>query len=132
MALHRFQAQWIALTEDNFRREVLNSRIPVLVDCWASWCTALQQINPVSSGIVIDFSRHVKFGRIDIAIAEEWATCYSIRAVPTLLLFREGEVIERVIGGLSETDLNHKLTRLIALKPMGRSYVSCLQHFPAG
>lgn len=123
MASH---TQWITLTSASFRHEVLNANTPVLVDCWASWCTAFHQINPVVCGMAIDFSEHIKFGRLDIAIAEDWATCYRIRVVPTLLFFKEGQVIERVVGGLTEADLNRKLTSLIASKPINRSCVSCL------
>jgi thioredoxin-like negative regulator of GroEL len=76
--------------------------------------------------MAIDFSEHIKFGRLDIAIAEDWATCYRIRVVPTLLFFKEEQVIEQVVGGLTEADLNRKLTSLIASKPINRSCVSCL------
>lgn len=109
--------------EDNFQRESLSFRTPFLVDCWASQCNTFQQINPVLSGTTVDFAGHVKFGRLDIAIAKEWAIHYKIRVVPMLLLFQEGQLIERVVGGLSKADLNRQLTRLIALKPMSRSHV---------
>ncbi|HIK41992.1 thioredoxin domain-containing protein [Thermoleptolyngbya sp. M55_K2018_002] len=123
MASH---TQWITLTSASFRHEVLNANTPVLVDCWASWCTAFHQINPVVCGVAIDFSKHIKFGRLDVAIAQDWATCYRIRAVPTLLFFKEGQVIDQVVGGLSEAELNRRLISLIALRTVSRSRVSCL------
>ncbi|GAB4152037.1 MAG: thioredoxin [Cyanobacteria bacterium J069] len=123
MTLH---TQWITLTEPNFQAEVLEAQIPVLVDFWASWCTYFQQINPVLHGAALDFAGQVKFGRLNIAIADSLAKRYDIRAVPTLILFQKGRVMERVTGCISKQDLDSKLQSKYLVHSADRSPVSCL------
>ncbi|MBW4469722.1 MAG: thioredoxin [Stenomitos rutilans HA7619-LM2] len=116
----------ITLTNDNFQAEVLNAKIPVLVDCWASWCGSLQPANPVLIELAIEFAGQMKLGRLDLATAENLATRYSIRAVPTLLLFQDGQVQERSIGSVSKQKLKSKLSVLCSVRHENRGLVGCL------
>jgi len=117
---------YITLTEDNFQVEVLNARIPVLVDCWATWCGTFHQVNPVYSELAIAFSDHIKVGHLNIAVSEQLATSLRVRVVPTLLLFQHGQVIEKVVGSISQPDIANKLSYLLSGFPSSRSRVACL------
>lgn len=122
-----FNTPCITLTNDNFKSEVLNAQTPVLVDCWASWCGSFHQINPLLSELAIEFAGQITIGRLNIATAEVLATRYGIRAVPTLLLFQNGQVVERLIGSLSKPKLVSKLSALCpVIQQARRSLIACL------
>lgn len=116
--------QLITLTEANFQTEVLTSQKLVLVDCWASWCGAFHQINPAYHNLAIAFLPHIKIGRLNIALSHSLETHYGIRVVPTLLIFQNGQVVERIMGSLSQPDLTRKLSVLLAGVPTSRSRVA--------
>ncbi|GEM_PF-891733 len=116
----------ITLTNDNFELEVLKAQTLVLVDCWASWCGSFQQINPVIEDVAIEFAGQIKVGRLNIVKAEALAARYGIRAVPTLLLFSNGQVLEQVIGGVSSLALTNKLNALLLVSNSSRSRIGCL------
>lgn len=116
----------IVLTEDNFQSEVLAAKTPVLVACWASWCAASESANPIFSELAIEFAGHVKVGRLNVATADRLAERYGIRAVPTLLLFKDGQVLERIIGSVDKPTLAGKLTALLLGRHSSRSRMACL------
>jgi len=113
--------QYIVLTEANFYTEVLNNQGLVLVDCWANWCGSSRPINPIYDKIAIAIGRHIKLARLNIAICEKLAALYGIRVVPTLLIFHQGELVERVVGSLSQADLANKLGSLLASESWSQS-----------
>jgi len=106
--------QLVTLTDINFKSEVLNSQKLILVDCWASWCGAFHQVNPAYHELAIAHSKHIKIGRLNIALFDQLGTYYGIRVVPTLLIFQNGQVIDRSIGNLSNADLARKLSALLS------------------
>lgn len=118
--------QLMMLTESNFQTEVLNSQKLVLVDCWASWCGAFYQPNPTYHELAIAFSSHIKIGRLNIAVFDSLGTHYGVRVVPTLLIFQNGQVVDRIIGNLAYADLASKLSGLLSSIPASRSRVACL------
>ncbi len=103
----------IPLINDNFQAEVLAAPTLVLVDCWASWCGAAQPANPLLEAVAIEFTGRIKVGRLNLAQAESVAMHYGIRAVPTLLFFQQGQIVGRLIGGISPLDLRRKLDTLL-------------------
>lgn len=119
-------ARCITLTEANFQAEVLKSQMPVLVDCWASWCGSFHQMNPIIEELAIEFAGYLKVSRLDVGRAEKLAARYGIRAVPTLLLFQDGQVIERVIGSVSKQRFANKLNALRPDNHANRSLIACL------
>ena len=122
MSIH---TQCIRLQPDNFQAEVLEAKMPVLVDCWASWCSSFQRVNPVLSELAIEFAGQIKISRLDIAQVDQLAAYYGIRAIPTLLLFQDGQVMERVVGSVSSTELANRL-RTIIVGNSHRSQIACL------
>lgn len=117
--------QSMTFTEDNFQATVLRSQSLVLVDCWASWCSSFRPNNPVYPDLAIAFAGQLKIGSLNIANAESLATRYSIRVVPTLLIFQHGYLVERIVGSLSHPDLTHKLNSLL-VRQSSRGRVACL------
>lgn len=116
----------VTLTEHNFQQEVLESQIPVLVDCWASWCGACQRINPIVAELAIEFVGQIKIARLDIVTAKGLATQFGVRAVPTLLFFEDGQMLERLIGGISQQELTDKFNTLLMHRYSNRSRIACL------
>ena len=88
----------IILTSDNFESEVIASEIPVLVDFWATWCGPCKMLGPVISQIAEEYEGKVKVGKVNVDDEEELAMEYGIQSIPTVLLFKGGEVVEQSLG----------------------------------
>jgi thioredoxin 1 len=102
----------VTLTETNFEQEVLNSPTPVLVDFWAEWCGPCKQIAPLLDELASEYEGKVKVGKVNIDDHQSIATQYGIRAIPTLLIFKDGEVAEQVVGARSKRDLKANLDKV--------------------
>ena len=83
----------IIITKENFEKEVLNSDIPVLVDFWATWCGPCRMLAPIIEEIAQDYDGKVKVGE-----EEELAVKFGIQSIPTVLLFKNGEIADKSIG----------------------------------
>ena len=88
----------IILTSDNFETEVIGSEIPVLVDFWAPWCGPCKMLGPVISQIAEENEGKVNVGKINVDEEDELAAQYGIQSIPTVLLFKGGEVVEQSLG----------------------------------
>jgi len=103
----------LTLTEANFDQEVLNASMPVLVDFWATWCGPCKMIAPIIDEVAGEKVGSVKVGKVDVDENQAISARYGIRAIPTLLLFKNGEVKEQIVGGmLSKHDLLGKIEAL--------------------
>jgi thioredoxin 1 len=85
-------------TDSNFSQEVLQSSEPVLVDFWAPWCGPCRRIGPVIEELAGEYNGSVKVGKINIDDNPGPAQTYGVMNIPTLLLFKQGEVVERFVG----------------------------------
>ena len=88
----------IVLTEQNFEQEVLKSDIPVLVDFWATWCGPCRMLAPTIAKIAEEQEEKIKVGKIDVDEEPELAAKYGIASIPTLMVFKNGEVAKTSIG----------------------------------
>ena len=92
-------------TDSNFEAEVINSDQPVLVDFWAEWCMPCRMLAPTIDAVAERFAGKVKVGKIDTDANKDVAVKYGISAIPTIIIFKDGEVSKRLVGLKSEDDL---------------------------
>ena len=104
----------VPLTQQNFPAEVLKSTTPVLVDFWAEWCGPCKMIAPILDELAEEFHGRIKIGKVNIDEQQPLAAEYGIRAIPTLLLFNQGQVAEQIVGLKSKGDLKASFARLAA------------------
>jgi len=108
------EAKYITLTEENFQSEVLESKKPVLVDFWAEWCGQCHAIAPLIEEVAADFQGGAKVGKLDVDNHSSFAMRYGIRGIPTLLFFKDGEVVDQLVGVVSKQLIADKLNALVA------------------
>jgi thioredoxin 1 len=102
----------VTVTDSNFDQEVLQSSTPVLLDFWAPWCGPCKMIAPILDEIAGEKAGSVKIGKLNIDDNRQVAERFQIRAIPTLLLFKNGDVKEQVVGMTSKRDLVSKIDAL--------------------
>ena len=88
----------ISATAENFEQEVLKSDVPVIVDFWAEWCVPCKMIHPILDEIAAEYDGKLKVAKVNVDVQGELASQYNIISIPTLLLFKEGTVINQQIG----------------------------------
>ncbi len=99
----------VTITEQNFQTEVLQSVTPVLVDFWAPWCGPCKMIAPVLDEIAEEKAGTVKIGKVNVDDNGGLSQKFGVRAIPTLLIFKGGEVVSQVVGMAGKKDLIAKL-----------------------
>lgn len=107
-------ANILTATSQNFPAEVLSSNQPVLVDFWAEWCGPCKMIAPVLDELATEYAGKAKIAKVNIDDHQDLAAQFGIRAIPTLLMFKGGQVIEQVVGMKSKRDLKSSLDKAIA------------------
>ena len=95
----------VNLTLDNFEDEVENSSLPVLVDFWAAWCGPCKMIAPIIDQLADEFDGKVKIAKVNVDENRELSMRYKVMSIPTILLFKDGEVVNQVIGARPKAEL---------------------------
>ncbi len=100
-------------TDDNFEAEVLNSDIPVLVDFWAPWCGPCKMIAPIVEELEGDYDGKVKVGKLNTDDNQKVAMKYGVMSIPTLIIFKDGEAAERIVGVQAKQAIATKLDSVL-------------------
>jgi len=101
------------LTTDTFKNAVNSSTTPVLVDFWAPWCGPCKAIAPVLDELATEFAGQISIAKVNIDENESIAAEYGIRAIPTMLIFKGGKVVEQIVGMLPKAALKSKLAAAV-------------------
>ena len=102
------------ITKDTFEKEVLKSSIPVLVDFWAPWCGPCRIVGPVLEKLSSEYTKKLKFTKLNVDDNNERAAQYDVRGIPCMIIFSNGNEIERIIGSYPETELRKKIDMALA------------------
>ena len=102
----------VTITDANFEDEVAKSASPVILDFWAEWCGPCKMIAPILDEIAAEKSSAVKIGKVNVDNNQALSARFQIRAIPTLLFFKNGEVKEQVVGMTSKKELIAKIEAL--------------------
>lgn len=102
------------ITEGDFEEVVLQSELPVLVDFWAEWCGPCKIIGPVVEELAADYDGQLVVGKVDVDSAGELAGKYGIRSIPSLLIFKDGEVVDTIVGAQGKSSIAKKIDAVLS------------------
>ena len=97
------------VNESNFKQEVIESDIPVLVDFWAEWCAPCRMLTPVIEELAKEYEGRLKVCKMNVDEAPNTASNYKIMSIPTLVIFKGGEEVERMVGVMPKPDIAAKI-----------------------
>lgn len=103
----------ITITDSNFEEEVIKSNLPVLIDFWAVWCGPCKAIAPIVEEIAAEYDGKVKVGKLDVDQNNNSAIKYGVRSIPTLLIFKEGKLINTIIGRVPKSQIVEALNAVL-------------------
>ncbi|MEX0894620.1 MAG: thioredoxin [Balneolaceae bacterium] len=102
-------AKPIEFTDNNFSDEVEQADTPVLVDFWAEWCGPCRMVGPIVEELAGEYEGQVKIGKVDVDSNPEVSVKYGIRSIPSLLIFKNGEVVDQIVGAVPKTQIKKQL-----------------------
>ncbi len=103
----------LEFSDNNFADEVEQSDIPVLVDFWAEWCGPCKMIAPVLDEIANEYAGKVKVGKVNVDVNPQVSVKYGIRSIPALLIFKNGEVAEQIVGAVPKVHIKKHLDSVL-------------------
>ena len=104
----------IEVAKDNFEKEVLNSKMPVLVDFWAPWCGPCSIVGPVLEKLSHEYTNKLVFSKLNVDDNQEIAAQYDVRGIPCMVVFKNGHEVDRVIGSFPEAMLRSKIDLILS------------------
>lgn len=105
----------LTFTDNNFSEEVLNSDKPVLVDFWAPWCGPCQMMGPIIDELANEMKeKNVKIGKLNVDDNQDTAAEYNVLSIPTFLVFKNGKVVDQLVGGVQKEKLSEVINRHLA------------------
>jgi len=104
----------VELTDDGFENQVLSHNQPTLVDFWAEWCAPCRALTPVVEEVAKDYEGRIQVAKMNIDLHPNTPGKYAVRAIPTLLLFKGGEVVDQVVGLVSKAKLDEMIAKHVS------------------
>jgi thioredoxin 1 len=105
----------LTFNDQAFDADVLQAEVPVLVDFWAEWCGPCRQMTPTIDALATEYNGKVKIGKLNVDDNGQTAMRYNVRSIPTLLLFKNGQVVEQRVGAMGKGDLQKILDAHVAV-----------------
>jgi thioredoxin 1 len=105
--------QTLEFSDQNFEEDVLKASQPVLVDFWATWCGPCRMMSPTVDAIAAEYAGRAKVGKLNVDENLQVASRYGIRSIPTLLLFKEGQIKEQMVGTTPKDAINRLLDKYL-------------------
>jgi len=103
----------LQVTDGDFEEEIIKSDIPVMVDFWAEWCGPCKMVGPVVEELAQEYKGKIKIAKMDVDANRETPAKFGIRNIPTLILFKGGEVAKMIIGAQPKSHLDEELKKLL-------------------
>ena len=97
------------MNDTNFKQEVLGESLPVLVDFWAEWCGPCRMIGPVVEELATEYQGKLKVCKVDVDQAPNTASAYGVMSIPTIAIFKNGEVVDKLVGAVPKASLVEKI-----------------------
>ncbi|NVN98525.1 MAG: thioredoxin [Geobacteraceae bacterium] len=103
----------LTLDDNNFEAEVINSSQPVLVDFWATWCAPCKAIAPTIDALAAEYEGKVKVGKVNVDDSQSTPAKYGVRGIPTIILFKDGKVVDQVVGAVPKSQLEALIKKAV-------------------
>ena len=103
----------IEISDNDFEDQVISSEIPVLVDFWAEWCGPCKMIAPVLDELANEYDGDVKFTKLNVDLNPQISSKYGIRSIPTLLMFKDGSPVGRIVGSQPKSNIESRIKEIL-------------------